>query len=1135
MLSHAQKLSRSFAWLNVTQFLGALNDNVFKFLLIFLLVDVMGKEHREQIVATASAVFVLPFLLFSHAAGVLADRISKRTIIVVAKFLEVTVMLFGCVAVYAKNPTALYTILFLLCSHSALFGPSKYGIIPEIVGSEKLSRANSFMEGLTYLAIIAGTFLPSFMLINVLSGNFLGLAFFCVGVAVVGMFSSFGIEKTPAAGSTKKFSPLFLLEIFKTLKLASKDRHLFLAMTGSAYFLCLGAFIQQNGLLYGQDCLKLGWIESGYLFPVAALGIGVGALLAGKLSGRNIEFGIVPIGALGLTVACVALGVVEPAMKRVLALIFLVGVSSGLFIVPLNAFIQYRSPKNQRGEILACTNFLSFLGVALSAGLFLLFTAVFKFTAGQCFLAVGVMTAILAVAAIIILPDFLVRCVTVIITKCFYRINAVGLDNLPVEGGALLVSNHVTWVDALLISATSQRRIRFMMEREIYANKWLNPVFRLMGVIPVSTLDGPRSVLMSLQKARQELDDGYMVCIFAEGALTRNGNMREFKPGFERIVKDSSHPVIPVYIGGAWGSIFSYFYGRFLGRFPKSFPYPVSVIFGEPMPSSSSAAQVRESVLELSAKSFDLKKNRKRTLGQMFITTARRRWFSPALADSTGHSLTFGKALISAVAISGEIESISRGQGNIGILLPSSVGGALANTAVTILGKVPVNINFTSSSESIASSIRQCEIKTVISSRKFLEKMDGLSMPQGTVFIEDIVLRISIWSKICAFFKAQLWPAGLLMRHRNPGPDDVATIVFSSGSTGEPKGIMLTHHNLISNIESFLMLMHFGETDKMCGILPFFHSFGFTCTLWCPMLRGFPVFYHPNPLDGAKVAEIVRENRLTALLATPTFLLSYIRRAVREDFSSLRMVVAGAEKLKKKIADSFEERFGIRPLEGYGATELSPVGALNVPDIALHGVKHIGTKEGSIGHPLPGVIMKVVDPNTGAIVPEGERGLLMVKGPNVMLGYLGNPEKTAEVIRDGWYNTGDIAKMDRDGFVFLLDRMSRYSKIAGEMVPHMAVEEKILHRLGAVGQVLFVTASPDDKKGEQLVAFYTDEAGDADNLYRIVSESDLPNLWRPRRENLVRIEAMPTLGSGKLDLKKLKEMALEHASKSVGK
>jgi acyl-[acyl-carrier-protein]-phospholipid O-acyltransferase/long-chain-fatty-acid--[acyl-carrier-protein] ligase len=309
----------------------------------------------------------------------------------------------------------------------------------------------------------------------------------------------------------------------------------------------------------------------------------------------------------------------------------------------------------------------------------------------------------------------------------------------------------------------------------------------------------------------------------------------------------------------------------------------------------------------------------------------------------------------------------------------------------------------------------------------------------------------------------------------------------------------------------------------MCAVLPLFHSFGFTAVLWTPVLTGCSAWYHPNPLDGATVARMVREGRLSILLATPTFLQTYVRRAQPDAFKTLRSVVTGAEKLRKGIADAFEARFGIRPLEGYGTTELSPVVALNLPDVKTGGVSQVGTKEGSIGHPIPGVAVRVVDPATGEELPAGRDGMLLVHGPNVMQGYLDDPGRTAEVLDGGWYVTGDIARVDEDGFVFIVDRLSRFSKIGGEMVPHLAVEEVLNRALGHPWPALVVTSVSDERKGEQLVVCYTETAGDVDRLVDIVRRSDLPNLWKPRRENFVKLDAIPVLASGKLDLRGVRE------------
>jgi acyl-[acyl-carrier-protein]-phospholipid O-acyltransferase/long-chain-fatty-acid--[acyl-carrier-protein] ligase len=818
-----------------------------------------------------------------------------------------------------------------------------------------------------------------------------------------------------------------------------------------------------------------------------------------------------------------------------MAMLVVGGVSAGLFVVPLDAFVQFQAPEARRGEILACVNFLGFCGAAAASCLLLFLMQVLHLRSEQCFLVLGILTGVLAVATIWVLPDFLVRFIGVVVTKCIYRITAVGLENIPVRGPALLVPNHVTWADALFLTATLQRRIRFLMDREIYANRWFGFIFRLMRVIPISDQDGPREMVRSILQAREALKDGYLVCIFADGAVTRNGNMQAFKPGLEKMAGETGTPIIPVFIGDAWGSIFSHYYGRLLSGWPPRIPYPVTVIYGAAMDSHSTTDQVRRAVQELSTRAFDLEPGaRKHNLARLFVRTARKRWLAPAVSDTNGKALTFGQTLVGAIALGNALRTKVEDQQNVGILLPSSVGGVLANLAMALLGKVAVNINFTASAQAVSSALKQCEIRTVISSREFLEKLEGLEAPPGTLMIEDLLSAIGTGTKLAAFLKGALAPIAAFPGCR-AGSETLATVIFSSGSTAEPKGVMLSHRNILSNIQSFRRVIRLSYADRMCGILPFFHSFGYTVTLWCPLVAGLQAHYHPNPLDGGTIAEMVRTRRLTILLSTPTFLLAYIRRALKEDFASLRAVITGAEKLKPRVADAFEERFGLRPMEGYGATELSPVAAVSIPDVEIDGLKQVGMKSGSVGHPIPGVAMKVVDAGTGEVLPPDREGLLMVKGANVMMGYLNNPAKTADVLSDGWYNTGDLAKIDRDGFVFLLDRMSRYSKIGGEMVPHIAIEEKYQQALKTMNQVVFVTAAPDEKKGEQIIVFYTDEAGSVDALHQIISESDLPNLWKPKKDNYVRLESVPTLGSGKLDLKRMKDLAKVFVETRPGK
>lgn len=1126
MEAGSEKLPKSFLWLNATQFLGALNDNIFKLLVALSLIALLGNKNTSKIMAISGAIFVTPFLLFSHFGGVLADRFSKRNIIVFTKVLEIVVMLFGTFAFLYKNPIGLYTTLFLMGMQSALFGPSKYGIVPELVAMQKLSKANSLLTSFTFLAIILGTFFAPFIT-QIFSHNFTFSSIVCIIIAVIGTVTSIRILRTPPQYSKRSFTPLFILDIWRTLYGLRKDRYLLLTVIASAYFMLIGAFLQFNIIPFGVEILHLNEVKSGYLFLVAAIGIGSGSLFAGKLSGRNIEFGIVPLGALGLTFACMIVYFIPYTLVNTILMLLMMGISAGLFIVPIESYIQYRSPVERRGEILATSNFLGFAGVFIAAGLLYIFSEIFKLSPAQGFFAIGCITLVLTIFTLIELPDFFIRFIALLIMRLCYRIKIVGAENVPTKGPAMLICNHVSWIDALLLSATQQRRIRFVMYREFYDISYLKPFFKLMGVIPISFKDPPKILLQSIEEIRTVLSEGYIVCLFAEGSITRTGNLRKFDRGFERILKGTNYPIIPAYIGGGWGSILSYYHGKVLSKFPSIQPYSITILFGKPMSATSSVGEVRLAVMELAGNSFDIGKPKRRSLASMFVSMARKNWFRKAISDTTGKRLTFGKTLTAAVALSEKLKSSTENEEKVGVLLPASVGGAVTNIAITLLKKVPVNLNFTSSSESIQSAIKQCDIKTIISSHTFLEKLKNLAIPEGIIYLEDIYKSIAPKDMMRALLKALFMPNAIITNSSNFSADDLATVIFSSGCTGEPKGVLLSHHNIISNIESFRMVLNISPKDNVCAALPFFHSFGFTTTLWLPLISGFSTCYHPNPLDGAAIAKVVRKNKSTILLATPTFLTIYTRAAAKEDFTSLRMVIVGAEKLKKRISDAFEQKFGIRPLEGYGATELSPVTSVNLPDVEIDGVYQVGTKDDSVGHPIPGVSVKIVDIETGKTLPFGKPGLLYVKGPNVMLGYLNQPEKTKEVLKDGWYNTGDIAFMDMDGFVTITDRLSRFSKIGGEMVPHLAIEEEYYKKLDTTNQVLAVTAVPDEKKGENLIVLYTDEAGNSETLHRIISESTLPNLWKPRPENYFKVDSLPLLGSGKLDIKCVKELAVK--------
>jgi acyl-[acyl-carrier-protein]-phospholipid O-acyltransferase/long-chain-fatty-acid--[acyl-carrier-protein] ligase len=1117
-------VSRGFVSLNISQFCGALNDNVFKVLAILFMIHLRGAASAATISAVAAMVFIAPFLLFSAASGVLADRLSKRNILVFCKALEVAAMVGAVMAFFFRCEWGLYAVLFLIGTHSALFSPSKYGIVPELVDRDQLSKANSLLVMATFLAVVLGSAVAPF-LVGVSGSNYPLAQSVCVVTAVVGLIAAARIGRTPPAGSDKKITPLFVRDIWRTLWSIRGDRYLFQAVLASAYFTMLGAYMQLNLIPYGMQRLGLTESQSGYLFFLASIGIASGALMSGKLSGRNIEFGIVPLGATILALGAVALKWLPPSVWCAGPAVLAAGVGAGLFIVPVDSFVQSQAPQQQRGEILAASSFLSWVGALVASALVLL-TVKLGWSAATGFLLMAGLTLILLAVTVKVLPDFLLRFVLLMVTRLAYRIRILGSANVPIDGAAVLVCNHVSHLDALLLMATQQRRLRFIVESSLYT-RWprLGWAFNLMGCLPVDAKASPKQLAQSLDAVRAALAQGYMVCVFAEGTLTRTGNLREFRRGFAYLVKETNYPVIPVYIGGAWGAITSYYHGQLVRRRPVLLRYPVTVLFGKPLPPTTPVNEVRQAVMELSCDYYQDRKSERRSLGEMFAKSAHANWDQLAMTDAAGKRLTYSKLLCGALALADKLRGVTVGEDKVGILLPASVGGALTNLAVTLLGKTSVNLNFTASADSFRSALRQCELKTVITSKLFLEKIGPVELPSGTLYVEELLASLTSGDKRKAFLKATLLPARILGRVPGFQADRPATVIFSSGSTGEPKGVMLSHHNIASNIESLRQVFRSAPTDNVCAALPFFHSMGYTATLWFPLLSGFSATYHANPLDSGTIATLVRENRSTMLFATPTFLMLYLRKATKEDFASLRYVVVGAEKLKERLAVAFEERFGIRPLEGYGATELSPVATLSLPHVEAGGVAQRGWKEGCVGLPLPGVAVKVTDPDTGRTLPVGEAGLLKIKGPNVMLGYLGKPELTAEVLQDGWYNTGDVARMDAEGFVAITDRLSRFSKIGGEMVPHLGIEEALHRQLGLATQVLAVMSVPDERKGERLVLLYTDEAGDAARLAQAVETADIPNLWKPGRESSFRIGALPVLGSGKLDLRALKDLA----------
>jgi acyl-[acyl-carrier-protein]-phospholipid O-acyltransferase/long-chain-fatty-acid--[acyl-carrier-protein] ligase len=648
-----------------------------------------------------------------------------------------------------------------------------------------------------------------------------------------------------------------------------------------------------------------------------------------------------------------------------------------------------------------------------------------------------------------------------------------------------------------------------------------------MGAIPVSATDPPLEMVRADQAAQDRLRAGELVCLFAECALMRGGDLPRFAPTLEALTRGLSVPVIPVHIDREWGYFFGFEQGRFFFKWPRRIPYRVTVNFSAALPAGASAFQVRQ-VLALRAAETAMGRDAvQQTLPAAFLDCARRNWGRFAMADSTGRELTFGKALIGALLFRRFVVERCPGEKMVGVLLPPSAPTAVVNLGITLAGRVAVNLNYTAPVQAMNAAIERCGIKTIFTSEKLLERF-AIPKRSGMILMEEAAQTFSKVDKLVWAAIARLVPAALLRRALIPREvtlDSLATVVFSSGSTGTPKGVMLTHRNIISNVEGMLQAIDVDRNDCLLGVLPFFHSFGFTVGLWLPAVAGFGVVFHTNPLEARTIGELCRKYRVTLIIGTPTFVWEYVRRCERDDLASVRVAIVGAEKMRRELADAFWEKFHLDLVQGYGCTETSPV--VSVETAGRRKQSQMGSVQpGSVGRPIPGTAVRVVDPETFEPLGPGQEGMLLVKGPGVMAGYLDEPEKTRQAIwEDGWYITGDVAQLDEDGFITITDRLSRFSKVAGEMVSHIHLEEALHRALGSLEQRLVVTSVSDDQKGERFVVLHLDLGLDVDELLKRVRESGLPPLWVPRREHFYQVESLPLMGSGKLDLKLVKQTA----------
>ena len=714
------------------------------------------------------------------------------------------------------------------------------------------------------------------------------------------------------------------------------------------------------------------------------------------------------------------------------------------------------------------------------------------------------------------------------LARIIYRVAPHFQERLP-AGGFLLVPNHLTWIDAIVLQLACPRPIRFIVFEDIYKQWFLNPIFRTLGALSIS----PKRAKDTVKEAAALLAGGEIVCIFPEGELSRSGMLLRLKRGYELIARSAKCPVVPVWMDQLWGSIFSFEGGKFFVKWPRQIPYPVTIAFGEAIPhEKADIATVRERFLGLGEFCYQQRAMLRGHLGEACLRGLKKSAGRVAIVDGMDHrTMTGGTLLAAGIALSRHVKRECP-RHRVAIVMPPGIGGLIANLAVLLADKIPANLNFTAGKAAIEASCENAELRHCLTARLVEKKLTDFPWPKDVKYLDELLPKLKreiiAWRIVVA-----LTPAFILARVLGiprVGDRAEAFLLFTSGSSGTPKGVALTHRNLLGNVNQFAEMLNLDRTDSVLGSLPFFHSFGATVTILFPMMHGVRLVTYPNPLDVVKQAALIAKYAITVVVTTPTFLRTYLRRVEPEQLASIKLLVTGAEKLPPDLAKAFHEKFGIRVLQGYGLTETSPVACVNLPEPLASkpgDAVQPSSRDGSCGKLAPGIAAQIRHPDTDAALSLHETGMLWLRGPNIFEGYLNDPQRSEEVIRDGWFKTGDLARFDEDGFLFIEGRLSRFSKIGGEMVPHETVESRIVEALDLANEgerTCAIMGIPDEAKGEALVLLTTREI-DGGDLRKKLNDAGVPNLWVPK--TIRKIEAIPVLASGKLDLQKCKELAAE--------
>ncbi|WP_458401560.1 acyl-[ACP]--phospholipid O-acyltransferase [Candidatus Avelusimicrobium sp.] len=1126
--------NRAFLALFCTQYLGAFNDNFFRTAMATFItykVTTISNESKSIIVASAVALFMLPFFLFSAQAGELADKLRKDLLIKATKTLEVVIALLAGFGFLTTNIPLLLFVLFLMGTQSAFFGPVKYSILPDILKKQQLISGNGIIEAGTYGSILQGTIFGGI----IISLNETFLPGIILIVAVAGLITSLFIPAQKPANAKLKIDKNFLRSTWKNISFAKQSHDIFLCILGISWFWMLGTALIAQMPSLAADVLNGTPALFTFLLTLFSCGIGLGSLICQFLVKGEITSKYVPISALLMTIfladlAWATAGYTAPvqaidykvflssfAGKRITLDLLGFAVCGGLYVVPLNAMLQFLSSDKTRSRVIAANNIINSLFMVIGSGACAGLLAL-KFTIPGVFGVIAAANFLAAVYICGLLPHHIVRMVAKRILNAIYGVKVTGLQHFKeLQGNAVIVANHTSFLDAVLLFVYIPGNLYFAIDTYVSQKWWVKPFLHFVKYFPIDPTNP-----MAVKSIIDEVKKGHRVVIFPEGRITTTGGLMKIYPGPAMIADKSQAQILPICLEGSQYSLFSRF-GTQLKTRPQSkisltiLP-PVTLNIDESVRGKERRLAAARGLYDIMVDMKFKAGNTQETLFDSLIDAVKLVGRDKKIIDDINRKpLTFGAFLTATFALGKKIARQNKPGDFAGFMLPTSCAGVITFFGMRAFNITPCMLNFSTGVKNMLACCKAANIRKIYTSKMFIkqaglqETADALSQAGlELVYLEDIKQSIGTCDKIVAW-AASFFPRRYYKLVRGKAnPQDPAVVLFTSGSEGTPKGVVLSHQNIQANRLQLQSILDFGLKDKVFNAMPIFHSFGLTVGTLLPLLCGVPVFFYPSPLHYRIVPELVYDRNATIIFGTDTFFNGYAKMAHPYDFYSVRLAVVGAEKLKEETIHKYYDLFGLRIMEGYGATETAPVLAVNTP---------MYFKRGSVGRFLPGIEYQL-EKMEG--VEEG--GKLLVKGQNIMAGYLRDTQPgVLQPPQEGWYDTGDIVSVDENGFVRILGRAKRFAKIAGEMVSLSAVESEIAALWPDTNHA--VVNIPDEKKGEQLILFTTHEQATRADILADFKAKGLSELAVPKTIQVV--AEIPLMGTGKTDYVKLKETALQ--------